>query len=365
MREGGLIQLCAGRYFQGEGTLTQLGPEALRLGRRALVLADANVWEKARPGIEASLGRHQIAFEPMLFSGHCCPKNYKAAAQAGLAFGADCVIGVGGGRAIDTAKIASDLLGVRCITVPTSAATCACSAWLSVHYTDGGDFVGNYWTSYPPFAALADLKLILGDCPPRYNLAGVVDAMAKYPEIMYNIRYSDQWEKNAFSDTALTLAHSIFRRYIDHEEQLFTALRAGLAEPFIEDCLCAAMQLTGVVSSMACGGKQAAISHTLYSYFCCHQPALAQKFLHGELVGASLIYQLLVNEAPQKEVAELAGFLRAAGMPASLQQLGLDYTPALADKLFGFIQLHMPIATEEEMARLRGWEQALFEGYRE
>ena len=362
MREGALIQLCAGRYFQGKNVLSRLGSEAAQLGKRAFLVVDAQVWEKVKPRIEASLHKKRLVFEHMLFSGHCCPANYNAAARAGEKFGAECVIGIGGGRSLDTAKITSDLLGVRSITVPTSAATCACSAWLSVEYTDQGAFVGNYWTHFPPFAVLADLDLILGDCPPRYNLAGIVDAMAKYPEIMYNIHYSHQWEKNAFSEAALSLSHDIFRRCMDHQKQLLLGLITGRADAFIEDCLCSALQLTGIVSAMACGGKQAAISHTLYSYFCCHHPELPRQYLHGELVGASLVYQQAVNQASDSEAAQLSAFLQSAGIPSSLEQLGLAYTPALADELFEFIRVSMPIVTPEEMQRLRSKEAILFRG---
>ena len=66
-------------------------------------------------------------------------------------------------------------------------------------------------------------------------------------------------------------------------------------------CICAALQLTGLISAMACGGKQAAISHSLYSYFCTCRPEIRSRFLHGELVGASLVYQLAVNGADRAE----------------------------------------------------------------
>lgn len=362
MRGGALIQLCSGRYYQGTGVLAQLGSEASQLGNRALVVADRTVWPKVAGLVSDSLEAAGVVYSCTLFSGHCCPEAFLAASHLGKDFGADCVIGVGGGRALDTAKIVSDKLGVRSITVPTAAATCACSAWLSVEYTDEGALVGNYWTRYPPFAVLADLDVLLSDCPPRYNMSGIVDAMAKYPEIQYNLMHSGQWEKNIFSETAKELAESTFRRFLEHRKELVHGLNAGHPTPPLEDCLCAAMQLTGLISSLACGGKQAAVSHMLYSYFCCHKPELTQRFLHGELVGASLVYQMVVNGADEGETAALDGFLREYGMPACLEDLGLSYAPELCDKMFSFLREWMPVDSPEELQRLRSKEKILFQG---
>ena len=108
MRNGNLIQLCSGRYYQGSGVLSHLGGDAVLLGRRALVVADAAVWPKVEARVLRSLEQSGVDTKIWLFSGHCCPGNVRSAAQAGQAYGAERVVGVGGGRALDTAKIAAD-----------------------------------------------------------------------------------------------------------------------------------------------------------------------------------------------------------------------------------------------------------------
>ena len=104
---------------------------------------------------------------------------------------------------------------------------------------------------------------------------------------------------------------------LEHGCETIEQLRAGKITPALEDCVCAALQVTGVISAMACGGKQAAVSHTLYSYFCCVHPELAAGFLHGELVGSTLVYQLAVNGAP-KEAQEALNRVRSAMAPETM-----------------------------------------------
>ena len=127
-------------------------------------------------------------------------------------------------------------------------------------------------------------------------------------------------------------------------------------------CICAALQLTGLISAMACGGKQAAISHSLYSYFCTCRPEIRSRFLHGELVGASLVYQLAVNGAPRTEQEALDRFLRRFALPACLEKLGLADSPEERDSLFAFLAEHMPVTEPQELERLRTQAPLLFHG---
>ena len=127
-------------------------------------------------------------------------------------------------------------------------------------------------------------------------------------------------------------------------------------------CICAALQLTGLISAMACGGKQAAISHSLYSYFCTCRPEIRSRFLHGELVGASLVYQLAVNGAPRAEQEGLDRFLRRFALPACLEELGLADSPEERDSLFAFLAEHMPVTDSQELERLRAQAPLLFHG---
>ncbi|WP_411676105.1 iron-containing alcohol dehydrogenase [Caproicibacter sp.] len=183
MTENKAVQISSGRYYQGRGALAVFPEEVQAHGESVLIITDRTVYPKVRERVEPALRKVGIRFEIFWFDGFCAAGNYEAAARAARRMKAAVVAGIGGGRIMDAAKIASDLCRVRSITVPTSAATCAATALLAVYYTDDGHFLGNYWPAYVPSTTIADLDVIVSDCPVRYNAAGIIDAMAKMPEI--------------------------------------------------------------------------------------------------------------------------------------------------------------------------------------
>lgn len=357
MRNNALIQMMSGRYYQGCGVLDRLGSEAALLGKRALIVCDRTVWPKVQSRVQESLDAQGVTYAVYTFSGLCSPANYLAAVEQGQ--GCALVIGIGGGRAVDAAKIAADKLGVRVITVPTSASTCAATAWLAVHYEDDGHFLGNYWSVYSPFATLVDLDVVALDCPQRYLVAGIIDAMAKYPEILYNNQHLSTWEVNVFSHTAATVAKENFRLLLERGGQAMEDCAAHRVTRCVEDVICDAISVTGLTSVLACGGKQAAVSHSVYAWLCNEHPELSRRFVHGELVGATLPYQMLAAGIDGETVEAFVRFCRAHGAPVCLEDLGLSCDEREMERLFGYLRGAMPIEEDAEYRRLWDLREAM------
>ena len=321
MRENALIQFSSGRYYQGRGVLQKIGEEAALLGGKALIIADDVVWGKTEKIVSASLQSASIDFVLYAFSGGCTAINYTNAQRIGQMQKCSLVIGLGGGRAIDTAKITADLMGVRCITVPTNLATCASTAWLSVHYHEDGSMIGNYWTHYSVFSTLLDLDIAALNCPQRYTSAGLLDAMSKYPEITYNLIIGGRFQKNAFSETAALIAQNIFEQLLMHGESYLDKLAHGIVDDEVENCAAMTVSIAGITSVMACGGKQAAVCHLLYAWVCEKYPNVAKRFVHGEIVAASMIYQMMLDDMPEETVSHFKRFIQALKAPTCLRDL--------------------------------------------
>lgn len=331
----------------GAKAIGKLGEEAGKLGKKALVLVDQTLWDKLADEVQASLKQAGLDWKILFHSGHCSPKGYEKTKSFAVEMDADMLIGIGGGRLLDTAKIAAGKAKIDCIMVPTSASTCAASAWLAVEYTDDGAFVGNYWTEYPPFSTVIDTDIIVKKCPLRYNMAGIVDAMAKYPEIEYNIKFTNGYERNAFSDMAVETAKRTYQFFMEHFVELMEKFQKGIVDTQMEDAVAKAIPVTGLISSLACGGRQAAVAHLLYSYICCYHPEVATRYLHGEIVGASLCCQLLINGWDILEIKALQEHLHSADMPTSLTELGLNVTEKEINLILKYLKPRLTVSEDE------------------
>lgn len=362
MRKSKAVQISSGRYYQSSGAIAMFPEEVRTHGDSVLIVTDRTVYPKVQDRVESALQKAGIRYEIFWFEGFCSPCNYESAAQEARQMKAAVVAGIGGSRVMDTAKIASDLCQIRSITVPTSAATCAATALLAVHYTDDGHFLGNYWPAHAPSATIADLDVIVSDCPVRYNAAGIIDAMAKFPEITYNMRYTKFWSGNLYSMIACSGAGETYRFLLKNGPQVLDKMRSKTCDQQVENSVCAALSATGLISCLASGGKQAAISHCLYSFFCDCRPELARGFLHGELVGASLPYQLLVDGNGKTQAAELSAFLKKMHLPACLDDLGFQPDSAGLKELYHYLQIKMPIENHSELDQLKIFEEVLLHG---
>jgi len=120
----------------------------------------------------------------------------------------------------------------------------------------------------------------------------------------------------------------------------------------VEDVFCDVIGLTGLTSVLACGGKQAAISHSVYAWLCNEHPELSRRFVHGELVGATLACQMLVSGVDRETIDAYLDFCRRHGAPVCLRELGIDCGEEHIAGLYAHLRKSMPIETGQEFDRL-------------
>ena len=134
------------RYVQGVGVLKEIGKYVAPLGKRALVAWGPNVSQAFGDLVGKSFAEHKIELISYVFSGECDRPQVATGIEKVKAEGADIVVGLGGGKAIDLGKAIAMGAGVKFASVPTIASNDAPTSAATVYYTCEGDFEG--WELY-------------------------------------------------------------------------------------------------------------------------------------------------------------------------------------------------------------------------
>ncbi len=306
-----------GKYLQGPGTLALAGKAAAELGEKTLVIGGKTALAESWEQIKTALADEEIDFDLFQFSGESTVKEIETAATRAAEISAELVIGVGGGKAIDTAKAAACKAGARAIIIPTIASTDAPTSTISVIHDERGHFMEYYRSRRNPDVVIADTR-VLARAPARYLCAGIGGALAV------------SYEAEAAAEAgALNMAGglpfqavikwAVMAREIIFEQARMAKLSAdrNLVTPSLESIVEANLFLSGI--GFESGGLAAA--HGVYHGFRSGMPGL--KRLHGEVVAFGTLVQLVLEKRPEAELRPVVELYKSLDLPLSFKDLGL------------------------------------------
>jgi glycerol dehydrogenase len=231
---------------------------------------------------------------------------------------ADLIVAVGGGKAMDAAKLLAYQCQLPIVTVPTSGATCAAWTALSNVYSDQGAFLYDVPLARCPDLLILDYDLIQ-TAPRRTLVAGIGDAIAKWYEASMSSGHSQQ---------ALTIAAVQQARVL--RDLLFQSSSMALAEPGGEawqQVVDATVLLAGVIGGLGGAQCRTVAAHAVHNGLT-HLLASHGTF-HGEKVAYGILVQLRLEEIVQgSQLAatarqQLLKFYGEIGLPRDLVELGL------------------------------------------
>ena len=329
------IKFGAGRYRQERGVLAECGPEIARFGRRPLVVAGPNSWEVMGDSLMLSMEGEGLQPRVEVYGGWCSFEGAEELADKARRFGADEVVGVGGGKIMDLAKAVGETAGLGTVNIPTAASSCAPFTCMSVMYTAEGGKKLSWRFDHEIDACLMDMDVI-ANCPIRFTAAGIVDAMAKRIEMLNG--------KPALSlaDTPVDIfsAYSIAEyTYGVLRENALVAIednRRHEASKVLNDVAFMNVPITGVIANTTKSFKQSELAHVIYDGVRTIFTREGQKAVHGEIVGVGLFCQLYFN-GQQDQVQELREFMRSMDMPLSFDDLGIESSDKNLDAIEEYI----------------------------
>jgi glycerol-1-phosphate dehydrogenase [NAD(P)+] len=220
----------------------------------------------------------------------------------------DFVVGFGGGRSVDVAKMTAFRLGRPFLSVPTSASHDGISSpFVSVRGTDKPHSI----KANTPIGVLADTHL-LSQAPPRLLAGGCGDLVAKITAVKdWELARDEKGEY--FGSYAANLAYMSAKIILDESEKLRSNGRFGM-RTIVEALISAGVAACIAGSSRPCSGAEHLFSHAL------EYVTGSDCGLHGERVGLGTIMMAKLHGLDWERIAAT---LANVGAPTRARQIGI------------------------------------------
>ena len=308
--------ICPTKYVQGEDELLNLGYFVKTFGDSALLIAHEMDVARVKAKLDATAEKFGVTFVPSNFGGECSRQEIARLQEVAKQNGCACTIGLGGGKAIDTAKCVAQ--GDALIICPTIAATDAPTSHSAVMYTPDGAFDDYAYFKQSPSVVMIDTTVI-ANAPTRFLVSGMGDALATYFEARACVtKGAGTCAGGLSTEAAYALAKLCFDTLMEEGVKAKIALDAGACTTAVGKIIEANTLLSGI-GFESCGLAGAhAIHNGLTVLPECHH------MYHGEKVAFGTIAQLVLENIPADELEEIIGFCIEVGLPVTLKGLGLE-----------------------------------------
>ncbi len=306
-----------GRYVQGKDARKRLGRELERYGEKGFVICDPFVTENLLPDFEPYM-RDGIQVSIEKFGGECSDEEIQRLLELVKITDSDFIVGLGGGKTIDTAKAVAYEASLPVAILPTLAATDAPCSALSVIYTENGEFKRFLFLRKNPDLVLVDTQIV-ANAPVRLLVSGMGDALATWFEDESCMNsYASNMTGDIGSLTAYSLAEFCYDTLLRYGVVARTACENGVVTPALERIVEANTLLSGL--GFESGGLAAA--HAIHNGLTVLPQA--HHCYHGEKVAFGTLASLFLTDKPTEIIDEVFSFCESVGLPTTLAGLGLS-----------------------------------------
>lgn len=269
-----------------------------------------------------------MVLEESGFRGECSRQEVARLKKLAETNSCACTVGLGGGKAIDTAKCVAE--GEALIIVPTIAATDAPTSHSAVLYTEDGAFDDYAYFKQSPSVVLIDTSII-AKAPVRFLVSGMGDALSTYFEARATAKSFSNVNAGLpcgyregvcgeakGTNTALALATLCYQTLLNDGVKAKISCENNCVTQALENIVEANILLSGLgFESGGLGGAHAihdglTILHGTHKYY------------HGEKVAFGTLAQLVLENAPKSEVEEVLDFCLEVGLPVCLADIGVE-----------------------------------------
>lgn len=305
------IMQFPGKYIQGPGAINFVPKLMDEMGGNNFVLSTKSMFEKCKDvfGNKATIEK---------FSGEACIAEISRIKKLAAEVHATSIAAVGGGKVIDTAKIAADELNIPVICCPTIASTDAPTSGCAVVYTEEGCYVKVAYQKHNPDVVVMDTEILIG-APVRFLVSGMGDAMATYLEA-YSCNQSDSPSEciggGLRTKTALAMAKLCMDMLFQYGEQA----KADAEAQKVTEAFTAIVEANTLLSGIGFESNGIAMCHAIHNALTLLPNT--HRLFHGEKVAFGCV-SLLEMYDPLGVRDKVMEFFVKVGLPVTFSDLNI------------------------------------------
>lgn len=315
------------RYIQGEDVLLNSSTYIFQLGHQPLLLCDPVVYQIVGEEFMKYLTRFGMKVNVVPFNGEASENEIQRIVEEAEKQSNDVIIGLGGGKTVDSAKAVADMLNLPVVIAPTLASTDAPTSALSVIYTEEGRFEKYIFYAKNPDLVLVDTKII-SQAPPRMLASGIADGLATWVEARAVLQKNGKTMVEGEQTLAgIAIAQMCERILFQDGLKAMASCESKVVTKALENVVEANTLLSGLGFESA--GLAAA--HAIHNGFTVLEGDI-HHLTHGEKVAYGTLVQLFLENRSQEEIDRYIHFYQALGLPTTLDDLcltGISYKDLL------------------------------------
>ncbi|MGZ7119823.1 MAG: NAD(P)-dependent glycerol-1-phosphate dehydrogenase [Methanobacterium sp.] len=281
--------ICRDLMFEGK-VLVISGPNTLKIGGERAI---------------ASLQDENFDVETLIINK--ASEDYVQQVQE-KAKDVSAVLGVGGGKIIDSAKLASTRNGIGFISVPTAASHDGIASPRASIKNDKGPVS---LEAQAPIGVIADTEII-SKAPFRLLAAGCGDIVSNYTAVL-DWKLAHRLLNESYSDSASALSHMTAKMTLESA----SAIKEGHIESaaiVVKALISSGMAISIAGTSRPASGSEHKFSHALD--IIAPKPAL-----HGEQCGVGTIIMMYLHGKDWKFIRDTLKTIKA---PTTAYEMGID-----------------------------------------
>lgn len=300
-----------------------------KFGKKAVLLGDSFVMEMVGDDFSAYLNQEDFTIQKELFEGEASMDAIEHFTTLTKEAQADFMIGLGGGKTIDTVKAVAHNLQIPLVIIPTLASTDAPTSRMSVIYKEDGSLENYLFYGKNPDLVMVDSQVV-ANAPTRFLAAGFGDALSTWIEARAIQRGFGKTILQAHQTlTALAIAEKCEEIIFRYGKQALQANQAKIVTPALEYAIEANILMSGL--GFESGGTCAV--HPIQNAFLVL--GKGKNLMHGERVAFGILCQLMMEGVADEEFNRYLDLLLDLNLPTTLADQGLEEITAEELQLVG------------------------------